>query len=842
MMGVSKRRLKKIETASVDLLRSFIKFKDLKDFLNFICEEVAKALEVELCGIFRYEEERNAFPLEGGFGWSGSFTLEGDTHAHRCLKLKRPVSSEERLGPFGTVSLLAVPVFHMGKVWGVLGVYSKSKRSFSKEEVEFLKGVSTAITEYLEKESLAKELRKEKEFFQLIAEKAPVLIIIYREEFLYVNSYALKLFGYSQEEVSKMKVWEVVHPDFREAVMESVRRRISGDRTPVEYTDLPVRTKSGEYRYLRLHATTVKLKDGYAGLAVGIDVTREKELERKLKGEKRKLELILTHSHDVVSIVDPEGFVRYKSPSCVKVLGWRPEEVVGKRFSDFVHPEDAGKVESLRKLVFGSPGTVRTSEFRVRTKTGDYRWIEAIVFLPSEWKELGLEGAVFSERDVTDRKRIEERIIRMTYYDLLTGLPNRILFIEKLREALSYVKRRGEMVSVVLIDLARTAEVNTLYGSEAGDKILRKVGERLRSKLRSGDIVSRFFADKFGIALTGIRDTRGLSRALEKVRSAFEEPFTLNGKEVKMEAYMGVSLFPRDGSDPEDLIRKAEIALARARERGPGSVDLYSSEVEEELKQIAAVREDIEKALKEDQIKVFYQPVLDLKREKMVGIEALVRWEHPKLGLLPPSEFISVAEDTGHIVDIGYCVLAKAVRDLSRLHSEGMKKLFVAVNFSMRQFLEEGLTESIEEVLKLFKIPPENFVVEITESTAMKDPERTKFILRSMKELGVKVAIDDFGTGYSSMNYLIEFDVDKIKIDRTFTSAMVENERAKAVVRAIVDLSHSVGAVSLAEGIEGERHLKALKEMGCDEGQGYYFSPPVEFERLRELIIKQGWV
>ncbi|MDQ7038858.1 MAG: EAL domain-containing protein [Aquificota bacterium] len=852
MARIPEDRLRKLETASVDLLRSFLRFRDFRNFLRFIGKKVVRALDVDMCGVFRYDPEGDRFLLVGGFGWRGGAvgrrTLKGNTHAHYCSRTGKPVRSED-LGSegrfserdvvtrYGIKSLMAVPVQHLGRLWGVLTVYSRSRREFFEEEVEFLKAVAVAISEYLEKDRLSEELKRERRIFRLIAENAPVLIFIYREKIIYANPYAIELLGFSPDEIRKVNLWDLVHPDFREMIRENVRKRIKGWMEPVEYLDVPVTTKDGSYRLLKVYATTIRLEDGYAGLGVGVDVTRERELEKKLREEKAKLELILTHSHDVVAIMDREGGIRYKSPSSLKIFGWEPEEVVGRHFSEFVHPEDRDMVERLKNLVFSYPGKPRTAEFRVRTKTGDYKWVEANIFLPENWQEIGLEGAVVSERDITDRKRFEERILKATYYDMLTGLPNRSLFVEKLREVLSFSQRRGEMAGILLVDIADFSRINTLYGPEAGDKVLKVLGNRLTSRLRQGDLVSRFFADKFGVALLGIKDMRGLSRALDKVRSVFQDPFSVNGTRVRVDAYMGVALFPRDGSDPQDLIRKAEIALSRARDTGPNTVVVFSKEAEKELKEIVVLREGLKDAVMKDQIRVFYQPVFRLKDKKLVGFEALVRWDHPDLGLLPPSRFIQIAEDTGQIIDLGYCVLARAVRDLSRIHSLGFEDLFVAVNFSTKQFLEEGLTEKIRDLLDAYRVKPENFVVEITETTAMEDPERTKAILRTMREIGIKVAIDDFGTGYSSMNYLIEFDVDKIKIDRSFISAMVESDRARAVVKAVVDLSHSIGAVSLAEGIETEDHLNLLIDLSCDEGQGYYFAPPLDFTELKDFIL-----
>lgn len=557
------------------------------------------------------------------------------------------------------------------------------------------------------------EYKCDDSLFRTVVEKAPVLVFLYREEFLYVNPYARKVLGHSMEELKRKKVWEILTEKEREPLKKVIEKRLRGKEIERRYKELTVITKSGGEKKLRLYATTVRWKEQFAGLAVGIDVTREYELELKLHREK-------------------------------------------------------------------------------------------------------------------------EKFLKRTLYDSITGLPSRVLFEEKLKEVLSYAKRRKEITGVILLDIKHFKEINLVYGSKNGDRVLRKVGKRLKEHLREGDIVSRFYADQFGITLTGIREIRYLDRAVLKIQDAFEKPFRVDGQSLRVEAWGGIAIFPKDGTQPEELIRKAELALGKARDKETVNFSYYSEEIEEEVKIISVIRHDLAQAFKEKQIEVFYQPVMDIREGRTAGIEALIRWNHPELGIIPPFRLIPVAEDSGLINRITRSVLATATKDLRKLIDAGYNNLWVSVNFSPKQFRDPELPTIIMKEIDKKGIPPSRFVLEITESTAMTDPETTSGILKQIREEGIKIAIDDFGTGYSSMNYLIEFEVDKIKIDRSFIELLEERKQARSVVRAVVDLSHSIGAKAVAEGIETEGQRNFLREIGCDEGQGFLYSPPLNF---RDLLI-----
>ncbi len=673
------------------------------------------------------------------------------------------------------------------------------------------------------------------DIFRIMVESAPVLIALYRDRFIYANPYALNLLGYKKQEITKYYVWDIIPEEKKEEVKEIIERSMKGEDIIKEYSNFTVYTKKGEKRILKLITRTVKIGKDYARLAVGVDITKEKNLEKNLISQKKKFEAILSTLHDITCIVDRRGIIRYVSSVVEKYLKWKPEEIIGKHAFRFVHEDDRTPLIKLYNMVLNNPGKMYTAEFRLKTKDNIYRWFEANISLPENWKEIGVEGPIISLRDITDKKLAQLTAITVAYHDPLTGLPNRFLLLEKLRDVLEGALQRSELVAVVVLNVINFKEINSVYGIKAGDEVLKEIGTRLVRSVRSDDVVARFFADEFGVILTRIHNLNGLEKAISKIKRVFEKPFEIRGQEIYLSANMGVAVFPKDGVEAEELLRKAELALSRAKDMGEGLVMYYSEDIERELAEIALLRGALKDAVKKGQIKVLYQPVFRLSDLKIVGVEALARWYHPEFGVISPVRFISIAEETGYIYEIGDYIVELAVSQMSYLQKKGYD-LSIAINFSAKQFEDPKLTQKIMKVLTEYKFPAKNFIVEITESTAMKNPEKTKRILSELKLYGMKIAIDDFGTGYSSMNYLIEFDVDKIKIDKSFTLRMLESKKAETVVRAIVYMSSSMRAKSLAEGIENERILNSLRKLGCDEGQGFFLGKPMKFEELMNFL------
>ena len=672
----------------------------------------------------------------------------------------------------------------------------------------------------------------QEDFFKFILEEAPAYIFLYREKFIYANRSALDALGYTLEEAKNLYVWDIVHPSYKDIVKELVKKRIKGEKIDKKYSDLKVITKDGKILTFRLYATTVKINGLYGGLAIGVDITKEKELEKQLKKEKEKIDTILKNSYDIVLIVDFGGRIKFRIPKKDSVLNFDIEELYNKPVTEILHPKDIHIFLSAKEKAIKNKGKIFFRQYRAKTKDGKYKWIEGIFHLPKNWNKLGLEGVIVNERDITDKVKTEEELFKKTYYDQLTNLPNKTLFLEKIKDKL---KTNKGFLALVVIDIARFREINSTFGIEFGDKLLREISLRLKDRFKTG-IISRLHSDEFVLALNSIKSKDEIENIVYQIKDIFEQPFFIGNKQIYISSYAGVSIFPIDGKKVEDLLRKANVAVSRAKEIGENTISFYSKVVEHKISRNVFLKQELKKAFENEDFVIFFQPIVNLKNKKIIGIESLIRWKHRRFGIIPPSEFIQIVESMDLIYKIGEFVLDGSLYYLSELRKQGFEDIQVAVNFSTKQFSDKDLIDKIFKTLDKYRINPEHFVLEITEETAMREPEETQRILRVLKKEGVKIAIDDFGTGYSSMRYLIDFDIDKIKIDKGFILPLIKYEKSLHIVKAIIKLAHSIGASALAEGIETEQHYQKLLSLGCDEGQGFYFAKPMPFEELIEFL------
>ncbi len=668
-----------------------------------------------------------------------------------------------------------------------------------------------------------------------IVEQIPAIVVIYREKAIYVNSFTLKFSGYSKEDFRKKYIWEFFPEEYQEEIKNKLSLRLNKKVRKLEYESYPVIVKNGKVRYIKFTTTSIIISGKVYGLAVGIDVSQEKRLESQLKNYIQKIEAILKYSGDIILIIDKDGIVRYASPSIENICGIRPEEVIGKSALSNVHQDDKEKLKYTLELTFKNPGRIYSYEFRVIRKDGKLRWIEGNIYLPENWNEIGLEGAVANERDITKRKELESKIQKSMYYDILTGLPNRKFFEEKLTYIAKLVERDRKLISIILINIRRFKDINFTYGHEIGDKILLEVKKRLKRVCSDAVVISRLFADNFGIAIVLDR-LEEIETVISKLKNAFEKPVRINNSAIFIKCFLGISIYPIDGKSPIEVLKKAELALSQARENKDTDVSFYSEGVEKLILEREIIKNSLLSAIKRKHIEVFYQPVFELSSMKIAGFEALSRWNHPELGIITPDRFIPIAEETGIISELGFYVLEKSIRDISTINRKLLKNFSISVNFSTKQFLDENFVSILERYCNKYNFEPSLFTVEITESTAMKNPERTGEILNKLRKYGIKIAIDDFGKGYSSMEYLIEFDIDILKIDKSFVVSITENQKALHIVSTIVNLAKNIGAISLAEGIELKEQLDILKEIGCKEGQGYFFAKPMPFTELIDFL------
>ncbi len=425
-----------------------------------------------------------------------------------------------------------------------------------------------------------------------------------------------------------------------------------------------------------------------------------------------------------------------------------------------------------------------------------------------------------------ERRRAEERLAYLAHHDALTGLPNRVLFIDRLEQALRDARRRGRIVGVAFVDLDRFKIINDSLGHAAGDDLLKQVGTRLGTLVRAGDTVARLSGDEFTLVLADMGSIGDAARLGQKILDGFGVPFPIDGREFYLSASVGIALYPADGEDAEALLRHADMAMYRAKEAGRNGYQFYAAEMTTSAANNLALQNALRSALLLEELLLHYQPVIELAGGGIEAAEALLRWQHPEQGLIPPDRFVPLAEETGQIVPIGMWVLQRACAQCRAWEQGGMPLIRIAVNLSARQFAEKNLAADILRVLAQSGLPAERLELEITESVLMHDPDIAQAALGKLRDAGICLTLDDFGTGYSSLSYLKRFPVSHLKIDRSFVRDLPGDDDAAAIATAIIAMAHRLHIRTIAEGVETREQLQFLRDEGCDFVQGYYYSRP----------------
>ena len=444
-------------------------------------------------------------------------------------------------------------------------------------------------------------------------------------------------------------------------------------------------------------------------------------------------------------------------------------------------------------------------------------------------------------RDVSERKRAEETIRYQAYHDLLTGLPNRVMFSDRVGHEIAQMQRIRKKLGVLFLDIDQFKNINDSLGHAAGDVLIRDVADRLQSCTREFDTVARFSGDEFSILLPLITRVEDASQTAEKIIGAFKEPFIIDGHELHVTASMGIALSPEDGNNVETLLKNAEIAMFHAKERGRNNFQFYNPAINIRTLERILLANSLRRAVDRGELVVHYQPQRNLKTGKITGAEALVRWNHPDLGLLQPMQFIPLAEEIGLISEIDQWVLRRACEQLKAWEAAGQGPLFITTNLSARQFQQPELAKIISDVLKETQLNPEHLGIEITETVAMQDTELTARNMSSLNAMGVRFLIDDFGTGYSSLSYLKKLPIYKLKIDQSFITYLDKDSDYQAIIDAIIAMAHILKVKVVAEGVETEDQMSFLSSRDCDEMQGYLFSKPVPAGEFEDLLVSASW-
>ena len=551
-----------------------------------------------------------------------------------------------------------------------------------------------------------------------------------------------------------------------------------------------------------------------------------KERTFKLKESEAKSRSIVESASEGVIVIDERGAIETFNRGAQRIFGYSPEEIIGRKIKLLIpssRQEDPdGTLGGL--LDMGGEEMIGIDrEVEGRRKDGSVFPLELSV---NEVQFGGRRLFTGVLRDITDRKLTEERLKYLAHYDAVTGLPNRVLFMDRLNQTLARFPWHSRGAAVAFLDLDRFKPINDSLGHEAGDALLKEVGTRLANCLRTGDTVGRMGGDEFTILLADLARPDDVMGICRNIIASLSAPFVIGGRELFVSASIGVSVFPSDGRDSDTLLKNADAAMYRAKEQGRNNCQLYSPEMNAKASAHLEMQFSLRQALERKQLLLHYQPVVDLQTERIVGMEALIRWQHPDKGLIRPADFIPMAEETGLITPIGEWVLREACRQLKVWQANGLPIDRVSVNLSARQFQQPTLVKMLKGIITESGVAPHTLELELTESI-MQHQDKAIRILEELHALGIQIAIDDFGTGYSSMNYLKQLPIQRLKIDRSFVNEITRDSVDAAIVTAVITLAHSLRLKVVAEGVETQPQFELLRSLQCDEMQGYLFSKPL---------------
>lgn len=658
---------------------------------------------------------------------------------------------------------------------------------------------------------------------------------------LYLSPRLLAILGYPPDfRIHHTDAWQtLLHPDDRGPYNRLVARHLKGETPHFEF-EFRVRTADGQYRWVHSRGLASWDENRVAIRMAGSisDISERKRAETELRHTTERLNLAMRGSKLVLWDVNLASGQVYLSEEWTRIYGSGERETVIslQELTSRGHPED---IQRLREHFIASLKGVDAEfdlEHRIRSYQGRWIWIHSrgkVVERDSSGRALRFTG---TSADIDARKAAEQRIQYLATRDALTDLPNRVLLGDRLQLALSNARREGHHLGVCFLDLDHFKHVNDSLGHHAGDLLLKAVARRLRACLRSGDTVARQGGDEFIILLTEVTAPEQLALVAEKLLTALTEPLHVDGHELVTTASIGIAVFPEDGRDMGELLRNADTAMYHAKSAGRANYQFFEERMNQAARQRLALESALRQGLSGGEFCLHYQPQVSLDGGAISGAESLIRWMHPRQGLMLPGTFIPVAEESGLVIGIGEWVLREACQEAHRWRELSHTPLRLAVNVSMRQFRRKGFADTVVRTLEEADLPCDCLELEITESLLLESGAETLENMHTLADRGVELAVDDFGTGYASMTYLKRLPVQRVKIDRSFVEDIPGDSGDVAIVRAIVTLAHNLGMQVVAEGVETAAQQAFLQDLGCDFAQGYYFSRPLPTEGFQSLL------
>lgn len=827
---------------------------DLSTLMDEAVTLVAQTLEVEYCKILEVLPNDSAFFLRAGIGWQqglvGSATvgMQASSQANYTLLCDQPVivedlrvetrfGGEPLLHNHKVISGVSVIIPGRERPFGVLGAHTARKRRFTEDDAHFLEAIANVLATAIER-----KLAEERLYLLERAVNASSNGIVITDALesdhpvIYTNPSFERHTGYTFNEVVGCNCRFLQGSDTDQPTLDELRTALEQGRECQAV--LRNYRKDGTLFWNELHIAPVRNTEGYLTNFIGvqIDITERKLAEEALRDSEERFRVI-AEAIPIPLIMSrlSDGIILYANPHVGPAFGLSYNQLLGCQVSDFYYnPAD----REVLLEVLAEEEYLHAYEVRLKKADGRPFWVAISLRL----LKFNGEPAILSTfYDLSERKRMEEQLMHDALYDSLTGLPNRVLFMARLDQALRQAKQQNDyLFAILFLDLDRFKVVNDSVGHMVGDQLLIAIARKLERCLRSTDTVARLGGDEFTILVDAIENVEDAITIAEQIHSELRQPFHLNGHEVFTTASIGIATGNLGYDRPEDLLRDADIAMYRAKERGPAHHDVFDQEMYARAKVRLQLETDLRQALRNREFQVHYQPITSLISGRITGFEALVRWHHPKLGLVSPAEFIPIAEDTGLIIPLGAWILREACAKMQawQTHLSTKAPLTISVNLSGKQLTEPDLIEQIDQIMGETGLDSGSLKLEITESVLMDNATSATKMLWQLRARNIQLCLDDFGTGYSSLSYLHRFPVNTLKIDRSFVSRMSRNDENLEIVRVIVTLAHTLKMDVIAEGVETREQLTQLKLLGCEQGQGYFFSKPLDSKAAEALIAQ----
>jgi diguanylate cyclase (GGDEF)-like protein/PAS domain S-box-containing protein len=740
----------------------------------------------------------------------------------------------------GLHSAFTFPIIAGSDTVGIMEFFGREARQPDEMLLKVALSIGTQIGQFIRRKEAEQALAKSEERYRDVFEASPLPMWVWDDETLRivdVNQAAIDHYGYSRDEFLRITVRDIWEPTQHGRYEKNIR-----GRTQQQYMRLERQHRTRDGRVIDTEVTARRLTlDGRpVWLTLVNDVSERKRAEAALRESEEQFRQLSGNIPQVFWMTDTtHRETLYVSPAAEIMLGRPLKDVLSDRRALIraIHKEDRVRVYAARKAAV-EKGYDET--YRILRPDGSIRWIHDRAFPVHDPAGKVYRIAGIAE-DVTERKLAEERLMQLAHYDVLTSLPNRVLFYDRLRQALAQARRNQWITGVMFMDVDRFKNVNDTLGHAVGDRLLQQVSERLSGSVRAGDTVGRLGGDEFAIVLSNLSNADNAKLVAQKIMSSFNEPFRLEGSEVFVTASIGITLYPDDSTDQDTLIKNADAAMYRAKEAGRNAYQFYTREMGERGIALLNLEGGLRRALERNEFLLYYQPKASVASGEITGFEALLRWRHPERGLVMPDEFIPVLEETGLIVPVGEWVLNAVCLQLNEWARAGLDTVPIAVNLSARQFLARELGPAIKRILDTHQIDPALIELEITESSLMVNPEEAARTLEYLKSVGVGISIDDFGTGYSSLGYLKRFPLDSLKVDRSFVRDVTTDADDATITRAVITMAHALGLKVIAEGVETESQLAFLVENGCDQIQGYYLARPQPAEECARILVDRSW-